>query len=91
MVENELTPKQQARLERKELKERAVRAGEPAPNPIWFKPVMLGFMILGLIWIVLYYITSASLGLPIPQLGQWNIFVGFGLIMVGFIMTTRWR
>ncbi|HBR88535.1 MAG TPA: septation inhibitor protein, partial [Microbacterium sp.] len=22
--------------------------GEPAPNPVWFKPIMLGLMLLGL-------------------------------------------
>ena len=66
-------------------------SGEEAPNPVWFKPVMFGFMLLGLVWIVLYYVTASSLALPIPQLGQNNIFVGFGLILVGFLMTTRWR
>ncbi|MBK0420339.1 cell division protein CrgA [Leucobacter sp. CSA1] len=62
-----------------------------APNPVWFKPVMFGFMLLGLVWIVLYYITSSSLQLPIPQLGQANIFVGFGLVLVGFLMTPWWK
>lgn len=66
-------------------------SGEEAPNAVWFKPVMFGFMILGLIWIVLYYVTAATLALPIQQLGQGNIFVGFGLILIGFLMTTRWR
>lgn len=64
---------------------------EPGENPVWFKPVMFGFMLVGLIWIVLYYVTSSTLALPIPPLGQNNIFVGFGLILVGFLMTTRWR
>lgn len=66
-------------------------SGEEAPNPVWFKPVMFGFMLLGLVWIVLYYVTASTLALPIPQLGQNNIFVGFGLILIGFLMTTRWR
>lgn len=60
-------------------------------NPVWFKPVMFGFMVVGLLWIVLYYVTSSTLALPIPPLGQNNIFVGFGLILVGFLMTTRWK
>lgn len=71
--------------------DRPVTSGEEAPNPVWFKPVMFGFMLLGLVWIVLYYVTASTLALPIPQLGQNNIFVGFGLILVGFLMTTRWR
>ena len=66
-------------------------ARKEAPNPVWFKPVMFGFMLLGLIWIVLYYITSATLQLPLPQLGQANIFVGFGLVLVGFLMTPWWK
>ena len=66
-------------------------ARKEAPNPVWFKPVMFGFMLLGLVWIVLYYITSATLQLPLPQLGQANIFVGFGLVLVGFLMTPWWK
>lgn len=66
-------------------------ARKEAPNPVWFKPVMFGFMLLGLVWIVLYYITSATIQLPIPQLGQGNIFVGFGLVLVGFLMTPWWK
>ena len=74
-----------ARRERKEA------ARKDAPNPVWFKPVMFGFMLLGLIWIVLFYITSSTLMLPVPQLGQANIFVGFGLILIGFLMTPWWK
>ena len=52
---------------------------------------MFGFMLLGLAWIVVYYITSSTLSLPVPALGQNNIFVGFGIMFIGFLMTTRWR
>ncbi|RGE18545.1 cell division protein CrgA [Leucobacter sp. wl10] len=70
----------------------AASARKDAPNPVWFKPVMFGFMLLGLVWIVLYYITSATpLPLPVPALGQANIFVGFGLVLVGFLMTPWWK
>lgn len=63
--------------------------GEPAPNPVWFKPVMFGFMLVGLIWILVYYVSQASW--PVPSLGAWNIMVGFGIMFIGFLMTTRWR
>jgi len=65
------------------------RRGEDAPNPIWFKPVMFGFMILGLAWIIVFYISQSAW--PIPQLGSWNILIGFGILLIGFLMTTRWR
>jgi hypothetical protein len=58
-------------------------------NPVWFVPVMLGLMLLGLVWVVTFYITGQEY--PVPQLGRWNLAVGFGLMMTGFAMTTRWR
>ncbi len=64
--------------------------GEPAPNPVWFKPIMLGLMIIGLVWVIVFYL-SGSNQLPIPGIGPWNLVVGFGIAFVGFLMTTRWR
>ena len=56
---------------------------------MWFKPIMFGFMILGLAWIIVFYVSGSSA--PIPALANWNILVGFGIMFVGFLMTTRWR
>lgn len=68
---------------------------DDAPNAAWFKPVMFGFMILGLVWIITYYVTSAQypLGAAIPALNleNWNILIGFGIAMVGFMMSTKWK
>ena len=58
-------------------------------NPVWFVPVMLGLMVVGLLWIVVFYITSEQY--PVDALGRWNLGIGFGLMLVGFGMTTRWR
>ena len=65
------------------------RSGEQAPNAVWFKPVMFGFMLIGLIWIIVFYVSRGSL--PIASLGTFNILVGFGIMFIGFLMTTRWR
>ncbi len=68
---------------------------EDLPNPVWFKPVMFGFMLLGLAWILTFYISSAQLPLgaafPAVDIKNWNILVGFGIAMVGFVMATRWK
>ncbi|MWB97458.1 cell division protein CrgA [Agromyces seonyuensis] len=64
-------------------------SGEEAPNAVWFKPVMFGFMLLGLAWILIYYISGGSL--PVPSIEAWNILVGFGIAFIGFLMATRWR
>ena len=66
------------------------KTGEQAPNPVWFKPIMFGFMLIGLIWIIVFYVSGGT-QLPIPSLGSGNILVGFGIMFVGFLMTTRWR
>ncbi len=67
----------------------SVQSDDPGPNPVWFKPIMFGFMLVGLAWIIVFYASQSTL--PIPSLGAWNIMVGFGIAFVGFLMTTRWR
>ena len=56
---------------------------------MWFKPVMFGFMLLGLAWIIVFYVSQGTL--PVPDLGNANILIGFGIAFIGFLMTTRWR
>ncbi|MFP7761828.1 cell division protein CrgA [Marisediminicola sp. LYQ134] len=67
----------------------STRAGDDAPNPVWFKPIMFGLMLIGLAWIITFYVSGTTL--PIAQLGDGNILVGFGILFLGFLMTTRWR
>ena len=56
---------------------------------MWFKPIMFGFMLVGLLWIITFYVSAGAL--PIPGINASNILIGFGLMFVGFLMTTRWR
>lgn len=62
---------------------------ENLPNPVWFKPIMFGFMLLGLAWIIVYYLSQGLW--PVPGIDEANIAIGFGLLIIGFFMTTRWR
>lgn len=57
-------------------------------NPRWFVPLFCTLMIIGLIWAVVYYLTT---NYPIPGIGAWNLGIAFAIIMVGFIMTMWWR
>ncbi len=50
---------------------------------------MFGLMILGLLWIITFYISEGQL--PIRDWASWNIVAGFGIAIIGFLMTTRWR
>ena len=57
-------------------------------NPRWFVPLFCTLMVIGLIWCVVYYLTG---NYPIPNIGAWNLAIGFAIIMVGFLMTMGWR
>jgi uncharacterized membrane protein len=52
--------------------------------------VMLGLMLLGLVWLVVNYLAGDKIGFMIA-LGAWNFVIGFALIVVGLLMTMRWR
>ena len=59
------------------------------PNAVWFLPLMVTLMLLGLVWIITYYISDGKF--PIPDIHNWNIGIGFAIALAGFMMTTRWR
>jgi hypothetical protein len=60
-----------------------------AESPTWLAPVMLGSFLIGLAWIVTFYISQTLY--PIPDIGAWNMLIGFAFIGVGFSLATRWR
>ncbi|MBH5335979.1 cell division protein CrgA [Streptomyces pactum] len=55
----------------------------------WVAPLMLALFLIGLAWIVLFYVTETKL--PIESIGNWNIVVGFGFIAAGFVVSTQWK
>ncbi|MER5883914.1 cell division protein CrgA [Streptomyces sp. NPDC001941] len=58
-------------------------------NRSWVAPVMLALFLVGLAWIVVFYVTDGSL--PIKSIRNWNIVVGFGFIAGGFGVSTQWK
>ena len=67
----------------------------PAKKPVrigssrWVAPAMVTCWILGLLWIVVYYLAPDLKYMR--DLGNWNLLVGMGLISLGFIFATRWE
>ena len=63
------------------------------PSPRWLAPLMLVLFGLGVLWLVVFYITESRFGgLPVAsELGNWNLLVGFGFIIAGFGLSTQWR
>ena len=53
---------------------------------------MLGTFLIGLTWIVVYYVTSQDASVPlIRELGNYNLLVGVGFMAVGFSFATKWE
>lgn len=63
------------------------------PSPRWLAPLMLLLFGLGVLWLVVFYITESRFGgLPVASdLGNWNLLVGFSFIIAGFGLSTQWR
>ncbi|MBW3082491.1 cell division protein CrgA [Bifidobacterium phasiani] len=85
-----LTPQMQRMMQRQAENTKRVEESIKGTksNPRWFVPLFCVLMIIGLVWAVVYYLTSDY---PIPGIGAWNLLIAFGIIMVGFIMTMWWR
>ena len=79
--------RREAQAAKAEVRER--RATDLRPTPLWYKIVMIGLMIVGLLWIITFYLFQGLV--PIPGIGQWNLFIGLAFMLSGLIMTTRWR
>ena len=83
MSENEKKPRKSLKRPAKPAVPDSVKAKKAnSGNPVWFMPVSVGLMILGLVCIMVYYISQTlyPLGSGTPvNLGAANILVGFGL------------
>jgi hypothetical protein len=66
-------------------KRKAVKIGSPR----WVAPLMVTFFVLGLLWIVVYYIAPDAPFLA--DLSYWNVVIGFVLIGFGFVVSTKWK
>ena len=56
----------------------------------WVAPTMIALFLIGLAWIVVFYITRGDIAV-MDSIGNWNILIGFGFIGAGFVVSTRWR
>ncbi|GAA4743386.1 cell division protein CrgA [Gordonia alkaliphila] len=75
-----------------------VKAG---PSGVLYQTVMFGFMLAGLAWLLVYYLAASSATSALGKegqilhwmfnLGSWNLLIGFGLGVVGLLMTMGWR
>ena len=65
------------------------RSSKAKVSPRWLVPAMLGSLIVGLVWIVVFYVSQQKL--PIGALGAWNLVVGFVFLITGLVLATKWH
>ncbi len=66
------------------------RSPKRTVSPVWLAPTMIACFLLGLAWISLYYVTQSNMP-GLRALGGWNLVGGFGLIVAGVVLATRWH
>jgi hypothetical protein len=68
----------------------AARARAAEPSPRWYAPLMVTLMLIGLLWIVVFYVAGNEIGF-MESLGSLNFLIGFGAMVAGLVMSMRWR
>jgi phosphatidylglycerophosphate synthase len=59
------------------------------PSPVWLPITAVALIVLGIGWLVVYYLSEAVY--PVASWGYWNLAVGFGSMVVSLILLSRWR
>ena len=59
-------------------------------TPLWYKIIMFGFMLAGLGWLIVNYLMGPQIPFMV-ELDAWNYGIGFGLFVLGLLMTMGWR
>jgi len=57
----------------------------------WVAPVMVALFVIGLVWIVLFYIAGPDIPVMKDLSALVNVLIGLAFITAGFIVSTRWR
>lgn len=68
----------------------SLRAKVAAPSSTLYIGIMLGLFVVGLLWLIVYYLWGSNIAF-FSDLGNWNFGIAFGLLVLGLIMTMRWR
>jgi hypothetical protein len=64
------------------------KQGPSGPVYVW---VMVAAFVIGLAWIVTFYVSASKYPIPLDQHEYVNLVIGFAIVLTGFVMATRWR
>lgn len=65
------------------------RSAKAKVSPPWLLPTMLASLVIGLVWIVVFYVSQEKW--PISALGAWNLVIGFAFLVFGVVLSTKWH
>jgi hypothetical protein len=68
----------------------STRRALPPPSPPWYGGLILAMFVLGIVWLLVYYLSNGGV-LGLENLGGWNLMIGFGFVVIGLGLATRWR
>ncbi|MGH3645718.1 MAG: cell division protein CrgA [Micromonosporaceae bacterium] len=79
-----------------ELQPRPTTAASKRPSPMWVPVLAVTLITLGIFWLVAFYLTNGfyelpDWGLPVAELGYWNLAIGFGALVGSLLVLSRWR
>lgn len=67
-------------------------------SPRWYAPTMVALMVIGLLWVVVTYLFKGEYPLPYfvhSHASDWlvngNLYIGFIVMMLGFLGLLRWH
>lgn len=60
-------------------------------SPSWLAPTMVALFVIGLAYIVIFYIAGSQIPIMRDLSALINVAIGFGFIAGGFFLATRWR
>ena len=67
----------------------ASAASKGKPSPIWIPISAVTLIVLGIAWLVVYYLSEQQW--PVEPWGYWNLAVGFGAMVASLAILARWR
>jgi hypothetical protein len=60
-------------------------------SPRWLAPTMVALFVIGLAYIVVFYVAGSQVPVMKDLNALVNVGIGFAFIIGGFILSTRWR
>ncbi|MDT4989384.1 MAG: hypothetical protein QOI74_3478 [Micromonosporaceae bacterium] len=65
------------------------------PSPVWLPATAVSLLVLGIAWMVLFYLTQGFADTPalsfLFKIGYWNFAIGFGSMIAALVLLSKWR